>query len=151
MLITGLVLVRVLAAFVFVAGYVATNMLTEAARRAGDLEWRRTILGLSGLFDRVLLRNGGTGVGLSGLALVATGSRSWSTPWIWLSTLLYAAIVALGIGLWGPRGGRVEAAIAANDIETVDRLLNERAFLVLARIENAALVVVVGLMVLQPV
>jgi uncharacterized membrane protein len=150
MLTTGLILVHVLAAFGFVAGYVATNALTEVARRPGDVEKRRTILGLSGLFDRALVRIGGTVVGLSGLALVAAENRSWTDSWIWVSTLLYVAITALGIGLWGPRGGRVEAAIAENDIETVDRLLNERSFLVLARIENAALVAVVGLMVLRP-
>jgi uncharacterized membrane protein len=150
MLVAALVLVHVLAAFLYVAGYVMINTLTEAARRPGDLERRRMILGLSGLFDRVLVRVGGTVVGLSGLALVAIGNRAWTAPWIWLSTVLYLAIVGLGIGLWGPRGGRVEAAMAANDIQTVDRLLNERSFLVLARIENGMLLAVVCLMVLRP-
>jgi hypothetical protein len=150
MLITALVLVHVFAAFLYVAGYVTINTLTEAARRPGDAERRRLILGLSGLFDRALVRVGGTVVGLTGLALVVLGNRPWAAPWIWLSTVLYLAIVGLGIGLWGPRGGRVEAALAANDIETVDRLLNERSFLFLARIENALLVVVIGLMVLRP-
>jgi uncharacterized membrane protein len=150
MLITALVLVHVLAALLYVAGYITINALTEAARRPGDLERRRTILGLSGLFDRVLVRVGGTVVGLSGLALVAFGNRAWTAPWIWLSTLLYLAIVGLGIGLWGPRGGRVEAAMAANDVQTVDRLLNERSFVVLARVENGMLLAVACLMVLRP-
>jgi uncharacterized membrane protein len=149
-LITSLVLVHVLTAFLYVAGYVAINVLTEAARRPGPLDRRRTILGLSGLFDRSFVRTGGTLVGLSGLALVIAGGRAWSEPWIWLSTLLYVAITVLGIFLWGPRGGRVEAAIAADDVATVDRLLNDPAFVALARIENIALLVVVSLMVLRP-
>ena len=150
MLLTAVVLVHVLSAFAFVAGYTATNALTEIARRRSSLAERRTVLGLSGAFDRQLVRTGGTLVGVSGVVLVAIGEWSWTAPWIWLSTVLYASIVVMGIGVWGPRGGRVEAAIAANDIETVDRLLNERSFLALARIENAALLVVVCLMVLRP-
>jgi uncharacterized membrane protein len=150
MLLTAMVLIHVLAAFLYVAGYITINALTEAARRPGHVDRRRTILGLSGLFDRVLVRVGGTVVGLSGLALIAIGNRPWTASWIWLSTLLYLGIVGLGIGLWGPRGGQIEAAISANDIATVDRLLNERSFLVLARIENAALLAVLCLMVLRP-
>jgi uncharacterized membrane protein len=150
MLNTALVLVHVLSAFLFVAGYVAINLLTETARRPGPLERRRTILGLSGLFDRGLVRTGGTVVGLSGLALVLSGGRSWTEPWIWLSAILYAAVIGLGILLWGPRGGRVEAAMAADDIATVDRLLNEPRYVALGRAENLALLVVVSLMVLRP-
>jgi uncharacterized membrane protein len=150
MLNTGLVLAHVLSAFLFVAGYVAINILTEAARRPGPLERRRTILGLSGLFDCGLVRIGGTVVGLSGIALVVTGGRSWAEPWLWLSATLYLGISALGIFVWGPRGGRVEAAIAADDVATVDRVLNEPAYVALGRIENLALLVVVSLMVVRP-
>jgi uncharacterized membrane protein len=150
MLVTALVLVHVLSAFAFVAGYVATNALTEIARRRSDLRERRTILGLSGAFDRRFVRTGGTLVGLSGIALVFVGGWSWTAPWIWLSTILYVAIVGLGIGVWGPRGGRVEAALVASDEATVDRLLSEQSFVILSRLENVALLVVIGLMVLRP-
>jgi hypothetical protein len=150
MLTALLVLIHVIAAFAFVAGYVATNGLTEAARRTRDSRNRRTILALSGGFDRRLVRNCGTVVGLSGLALVAVGSAPVTSVWIWLSAALYASVVGLGIRVWGPRGGAVEAAIAASDDPTAERLLNEPRFVILSRIENAALVLVVCLMVVRP-
>jgi hypothetical protein len=150
MLVTALVLVHVLSAFAFVAGYVATNVLTEIARRHSDLQERRTVLGLSGAFDRRFVRTGGTLVGVSGVVLVAIGGWSWTAPWIWLSTVVYAAILILGIGVWGSRGGRVEAALVASDEATVDRLLTERPFVILSRIENIALLFVICLMVLRP-
>lgn len=150
MLLTAVVLVHVLSAFAFVAGYTATNALTEIARRRSGLDERRTVLGLSGAFDRQLVRTGGTLVGVSGVVLVAFGGWPWTAPWIWLSTVLYTAIVVMGIGVWGPRGARVEAALLASDEATVDRLLGERRFVVLSRIENIGLLVVIGLMVLRP-
>ena len=61
------VLVHVLAAFWFVAGYVATNVCTEIARRSASDEECRAALTLSGRFDRWLNAPGGSAVAISGL------------------------------------------------------------------------------------
>jgi hypothetical protein len=44
----------VLAAFAYVAGYIATNVLTEFARRTDDLAFRREALRFSTRFDQLL-------------------------------------------------------------------------------------------------
>ena len=144
------VVVHVLAAFWFVAGYVGTNALTEIARRAATHEARVAALGLSDLFDRWLYQRGGT-------AVLVTGALAWwvfgyplITPWIIASLALIAGI-ALLIGLyWRDYGRRVNSAIAAGDAEATHRILTAPRAVFLSRLENAAVVLIIVLMVLRP-
>jgi hypothetical protein len=137
-------------AFLFVAGYVATNVLTELARRSTDEPTLRAALGFSGWFDRRLLIPFATLAAIAGLALVPARGYAWTAPWIVVSTLLYLAVMLVGIFVWGPRGGRIEAALTAGRIEDVRALLTESRFVTLSRTENATVAVIVALMVLRP-
>jgi uncharacterized membrane protein len=143
-------LVHVGTAFLFVAGYVGANLLTEIARRTDQPIRLESALWFSGRFDRWLLIPFGTVTSLAGLALVALVGYAWTAPWVIASILLYAGIMGLGIFVWGARGRRIEAAHAAGDTAETWRLLREPRYYVLARLENLALVVVVALMVLRP-
>ena len=89
-------------ALLFVAGYVATNVLTELARRSTDEPTLRAALGFSGWFDRRLLIPFATLSALAGLALVVARGYAWTAPWIVASTLLYLAVMLVGIFVWGP-------------------------------------------------
>jgi uncharacterized membrane protein len=144
------VLAHVLAAFWFVAGYVGTNALTEIARRAQAHEARIAALGLSDMFDRWLYQRGGT-------AVLVTGAISWwvfgyplTTPWIIASLVLIAGIALLTGVYWRAYGRRVNAAIASGDASATHKVLTDPRAVFLSRLENAAVVAIIILMVLRP-
>jgi uncharacterized membrane protein len=145
-----LALFHVGGAFLFIAGYVATNVLTELARRSTDEPTLRAALGFSGWFDRRLLIPFATLAALAGLALVPARGYAWTSPWIVVSTLLYLAVMLVGIFVWGPRGGRIEAALTAGRIVDVRTFLAEPRFVLLSRAENATVALIVTLMILRP-
>ncbi len=144
------VLVHVLAAFWYVAGYVGTNLCTELARRAATDDECRTALLFSGRLDRWLNAPGGTAVGLSGLATVWVFGYALTTPWIALAVALFAVIVLLGIFYWSRFGRRIERAMTAGNWAGVRELLAEPRIVLLSRLENVILLAVIVLMVLRP-
>ena len=144
------VVAHVLAAFWFVAGYVGTNALTEIARRATTHDARVAALGLSDMFDRWLYQRGGT-------AVLVTGGLSWwvfgyplTTPWIIASLALIAGIALLTGMYWRPDGQRVNTAIASGDAAATHKILTDPRAVFLSRLENAAVVAIIVLMVLRP-
>ena len=138
------------AAFVFVAGYVGTNVLTELGRRTVEPDRLRHLLELSDVFDARLSRGGGTVVALSGLVLVPAAGHRFDEPWIVASIVAYAAVVLLGIVYWGRRGRFVGAALRSGDLGRVQALLVEPRSIVVSRFDNALVVTIVVLMVLRP-
>jgi hypothetical protein len=144
------VLAHVLAAFWYVAGYVGTNLCTEMARRSTTDDDCRAAILVSGRLDRWANRTGGTAVGFTGLLTLAVFGYNPATPWILASIVLFAAVVFGGIFIWHRFGGGVEAAAAAGDWTGVRRALNAHWAVVYGRIENLAVLAIIGLMVLRP-
>jgi uncharacterized membrane protein len=149
--VTGtVILLHVLTAFVFGAGYVGTNVLTEVARRTDDVVFRRHALRLSGVFDRWLNQTGGTFAGITGLLAIFVFGYSVQVPWVLGSILLYVAIVGNGILFWGRVGRNVDRALAAGEEERVTLLLRSSRNVAVSRVENIGFVVLIALMVLRP-
>ena len=144
------VLAHVLAAFGYVAGYVGTNLCTELARRTRSDHDRRSALVFSGRFDRWLNAPGGAVVSLSGILALWVFGYSLTTPWVVLAAVLMAGVISLGILYWRRFGGRIEAAMAADDWPGVRRLLTEPRVVLVSRVENASVLAVIVLMVLRP-
>lgn len=143
-------LLHVLAAFAYVAGYVATNVLTELARRTDDPAFRKEALRFSTRFDRLLNAPGGVLVGLTGLAAAVVFGYSLVSGWVLAAIVLYALIVATGIFFWSRVGGAIDRAAAAGDDEDVQRELRRPRNVAVSRIENLVLIAVIALMVLRP-
>ncbi len=143
-------LLHVLSAFAYVAGYVATNVLTEMARRNDDLVFRRDALRFSNRFDRLLNAPGGTLVGITGLATMFAFGYSPLAPWVLAAIVLFVIIVAMGIFFWARVGRAVDRAMAAGDNETVGRVLRSPRNVAVSRFENGLVVVLIVLMVLRP-
>lgn len=143
-------LVHVVSAIVFAAGYIGTNILTELARSSDDTVIRRTALALGGWFDQFLQIPFGVLAGLSGLLLTVMIGYPLTSEWVWLSTLLYAAIIGLRLTVWRNRGIRIDAALAADGDDEVAALLRETPYVVLSRAENVAVFLIVVLMVVRP-
>lgn len=151
MSLVGLVaLIHVGASLLFVAGYVGTNVLTEVARRSEDEATLRAAIGFSGIFDRRLLIPFGSVAAIAGLVLTAVNGYAWTTPWVAISIVLYLVVMAVGIVIWGRRGGLVEAALGEGRPDVVRALLREPRYVALSRAENLAVAVIAALMVLRP-
>jgi len=145
-----LVLLHVLFAFAYVAGYVATNVLTELARRTDDPAFRRSALQFSTRFDRLLNAPGGALVGLTGIATALVFGYSLLSGWVLVSIALFTLIVATGIFYWARVGTTVDRAAAAGDDATVVRELRRARNVAVSRIENLVLLTIIVLMVLRP-
>jgi uncharacterized membrane protein len=141
---------HLLAAFAFVAGYVATNVLTEMARRAATSADRRAALAYAGRFDRLLNAPGGTAVIVTGLAAVWAYGYAITTPWIVASGLLFLMLPLLGGLYWAPFGRQLEAAAQRGDDQAVRGLLNARRNVALSRLENLIVLALLALMVFRP-
>jgi len=140
----------VVAAFVFVAGYVGTNLLTELARRNPDPEFRRSALAFSTMFDRRLNIPGATVVAPTGLLAVWAFGYSFLAPWVAATILLYLVLPLLGGLVWVRVGRRIDQAIAADDQMTVDAVLRDPRNVAVSRIENLVVLTIIALMVLRP-
>jgi uncharacterized membrane protein len=140
----------VLAAFWFVAGYVGTNVLTEIARRAPSHEARVAALGLSDQFDRWLYQRGGTAVLLTGIYAWLVFGYPLLTPWIVASVVLIVGIALLTGFYWRGYGQRINAAMASGDDAAARAVLTDPRAVLLSRLENAAVLAIIVLMVLRP-
>jgi len=142
-------LVHVLAALAYGAGYIGTNLLTELARRTDDPVMRRQTLHFSGVLDR-LNASGGSAAGVTGILAVFAFGYSLVTPWILAAIALYAVIVGTGILFWGRVGRAIDRAMKAGDERRVGALLNGPLNVAVSRGENILFLVLVALMVVRP-
>ncbi len=115
-----LVLLHVLFAFAYVAGY------------------------------RLLNAPGGALVGLTGIATALVFGYSLLSGWVLVSIALFTLIVATGIFYWARVGTTVDRAAAAGDDATVVRELRRPRNVAVSRIENLVLLTIIVLMVLRP-
>jgi uncharacterized membrane protein len=100
-------LLHVLAAFAYVAGYVATNVLTDLARRTDDPAFRKEALRFSTRFDRLLNVPGGSLVAITGIATALVSGYSLLSGWVVVAIVRFALIIVTGIFFLG-RVGRLE-------------------------------------------
>ncbi len=143
-------LLHVFAAFAYVAGYIATNVLTELARRTDDPAFRRESLRFSTRFDQLLTIRGGTLVVITGVATALTFGYSLLSGWLLVASVLYVLVVVTGIFFWGRVGREIDRAAAAGDDAAVQRALRRPRNVTISRLENLALIAIIVLMVLRP-
>jgi uncharacterized membrane protein len=143
-------LLHVLAAMVFVSGYVGTNVMTEVARRARTMDERRAALSASGMFDRMLNQRGGTAVIVTAPIVVWAYGYPVTTPWLVISTVMFLVIPILGGLFWARVGRRLDEALAHGDDEKAAMLLNDPRTVLVARLENVLVLAIIALMVLRP-
>lgn len=128
----------------------ATNVLTEIARRTADASLRPQALSFSTRFDRMLTIPSGILVAITGIVAVVLFGYPLTTVWLLAATVLYAVIVATGILFWSRVGRAIDRAAAAGDDDAVRRELNRPRSVAVSRAENVALLAVIALMVLRP-
>ena len=146
-----LAVTHVVAAMLYVTGYVSTGTLTSMARKAPDLESRRRLLDLSGRFDFLFQIPFGTLVALSGIALFMATGHTLAERWLIASIVLYAVVVFIGAGIWRRFSMSVRDAVEAGDDARLLALLGDPRAEALRWVERILVATVVVLMVLRPV
>ena len=73
-----------------------------------------------------------------------------TTPWIIASLVLIVGIALLTGFYWRGYGQRINAAIESGDIAATREILTDPRAVFLSRLENAAVVAIIILMVLRP-
>jgi len=124
-------LLHVLAAFAYVAGYIATNVLTELARRTDDPAFRRESLRFSTRFDRLLNAPGGMVVAITGVATALIFGYSLLSGWVLVAR-------------------EIDRAATAGDDAAVQRELRRPRNVAISRLENLVLLAIIVLMVIRP-
>ena len=144
-----IILLHVLSAFVYGAGYIGTNVMTELARRTVDPLELGHVLHFSNVLDK-LNQFGGMAAGITGIAATFVFGYSLLTPWVIAASVLYAVIVVAGIVFWGRVGRETDRAMRAGELSRVIAILRSPRNIAASRLENALFVVLVSLMVLRP-
>jgi uncharacterized membrane protein len=142
-------LIHVLAAFVYGAGYIGTNVLTELARRTDDPGMRRHALHFSGVLDRLNM-SGGSLAGITGVLTVFVFGYSLLTPWVIAAIAIYVVIVGTGIFFWGRIGREIDRAMLAGENARANALLRDPVNIAISRAENVLFTTLVALMVIRP-
>ena len=91
----------------------------------------------------------GSLLAIAGLATALIGGYRLTSGWLVITSILYVAVIAMGILLWGRVGRRIEAALHSDDVAAARALLNEPKLVLLSRVENLAVFVIVALMLLR--
>jgi uncharacterized membrane protein len=153
-----LVLLHVLVAFWFVAGFIGRNLTLLGARTSGDLAQVTTLTTLAARFDRLMVIPGSLVVFVLGLlaawaaGVPLGGSGSW---WLTVSIVLYVLVSALVPAVFAPRRRVLETALAdAREQGVVTPALHaavsDQVLWTARAVEVATLAVIIALMVTKP-
>ncbi len=146
-----LAFLHILAAVVWVGAAVTTSAVIMRANRNPD---RAVVAGLAQQLEWV----GPRLIGPSALVVVAAGIwitiiEDWvdfAQTWIWLSLVLVAVSMVLGMGYFGPEGRRIGRIVAERGPEHPEVRQRMDRLLMLNGLDLVILVVVIWLMVFKP-
>lgn len=129
-----IVLVHAVVGVLFVGGLIGRWITLGAAARVNDLAGVRTLLNVTGPFERIVI-GGSTAVALLGVAAAIAQGRALLGPlqgagvdWIFVSVILFLSIAALVPLVFLPRGRIFEAALADAEARGVYTDALRRAF-----------------------
>lgn len=148
----GIVLkyLHILAAMVYVTGYLGGGVLQVQGGRATDWPTRRTLQGAANTFNNKLLVP--AFIAAAALGLVAAGVLRYPilSGWVLYSLVVYAAMLVTGLGYWAPLGKQIDGAIARSDEAAFAALRDRPATRYVAVLDGSLLLVLIYLMVVKP-
>ena len=141
---------HILAAMLYVTGYVTGAVLQLAAGRATDWPTRRTLMRYANLFTMRLLVPGFVAAGVLGIATALVLGYPLLTGWVRNALVLYIVILATGVAYWTPLGKKQEAAALAGDEAAFSALAQRRATRYVATLDALVVLLLTYLMVVKP-
>jgi uncharacterized membrane protein len=150
MLLTSAALfLHIASAILLLGGVLGGNILAEMARRAGDLDQRRSAVTLSAPFEKMTT----AGVPLTiitGLVTLALFGYSITELWVLATGAVLAVLVAFQILFWNKVGPRVTDALGRGDDVAAATLMRDPRAIAVGRLEVGLGFLQVALMVFRP-
>jgi uncharacterized membrane protein len=137
-------------AVLWVGGGVTLTILGLKAERSTDPLEIATLARQAAFVGERVFAPAGLLVFLAGIAMVINGDLGWNHFWVIAGLVGYAATFATGVGVLTPLAKRIDASIAAHGPEHPDSQAAIRRILLVARIDQAVLLLVVAIMITKP-
>ena len=142
--------VHILAAMVYVTGYLGGAVLQVQGGRAADWPTRRTLQGAANTFNNKLLVPAFIAAAVLGVVTAGVLRYPILSGWVLYSLIVYTAMLVTGLAYWAPLGKRIDAAIARSDEAAFAALRDSRTMRYISILDGALLLVLIYLMVVKP-
>lgn len=142
--------VHILAAMVYVSGYIGGTILQIQAGRAADWPTRRTLQNAANVFSNRILVPAFLAAGIVGIITAATLGYPILSGWVLYALIVYVVMLAIGIGYWARLGKSIDRAIDASDEAAFAALRDRPATLYISIVDGFLLLLLIYLMVVKP-
>ena len=142
--------VHILAAMVYVTGYLAGSLLQVWAGRATDWPTRQTLQGAANVFSNRVLVPAFIAAAVLGVITAAVLNYPILSGWVLYALIVYAVMFAIGLAYWSPLEKKLAAAIASRDEAEFAALRDRPATRYISVLDGSLLLVLIYLMVVKP-
>lgn len=140
---------HIVAAIGLISGMIGGNVIGAFARRAPNLEQRRSLVALGAPFERMTTIAVPLTV-ISGLVTLMLFGYSITALWVLATGLINLVMVAIQILFWNRVGPQVHEALGRGDDVAAANLLSDPRRVAIGRIEVGLAFLIVALMVFRP-
>lgn len=149
---TGVLLkyLHILAAMVYVTGYISGTVLQAAAGRATEWSDRRLLMHWAKLLTSRLLVPGFIVAGALGIATALALGYPLTRGWVLYALIVYAIMFVTGVFYWDPLGRKQQKAIDASDEASFNRLTTSSSIQIVLVLDTILLLLLIYLMVVKP-
>ena len=142
--------VHILAAMVYVAGFIGGSLLQIWAGRAADWPTRRTLQNAANVFSNRILVPAFLAAGILGVITAAVLGYPILSGWVLYALIVYVVMLAIGIGYWARLGKSIDRAIEASDEAAFAVLRDRPASRYITIVDVLLLLLIIYLMVVKP-
>lgn len=149
---TGLLLkyLHILAAMVYVTGYISGGVISTMAGRQADWPVRAALTRLSLTFTNKILVPGFIVAGALGVATALVIGYPLTSGWVLYALVIYAVMFVTGIVYWSPLGKKQKAAVDRSDETAFTALARQPSIRIVSTIDGILLLLLIYLMVVKP-
>ena len=142
---------HILAAMVYVSGYISGSLLQAAAGRAEEWPIRRVLMHWTGILTNRVLVPGFIAAGALGVITAVVMGYPLTSGWVLYALIVYAVMFVTGVFYWNPLGRKQQKAIDASDEARVTALTTTSSIQLVLALDTILLLLLIYLMVAKPV
>lgn len=141
---------HIIAAMIFVTGYLGGAMLQVAGGRATDWSVRRVLIGKARTFSNGLLVPGFVVAGVLGVLTALAFGYPLHRGWVAYALALYVVILVTGLAYWNPLERKLTASAKSEDEATFQALSRRTATRFIGILDGLVVLALIYLMVVRP-
>ena len=142
--------VHILAAFVYVTGYLTGGILAAAAGRTTEWPARDALMRTSETFTNRLLIPGFIAAAVLGVITALVMGYPLTSGWVLYALVVFVVMLLIGILFWGRLGRKQMAALQSRDDATFVALGRQTSVRVVTIVDGLLLLLLIYLMVARP-